>query len=514
MTCIILYMNNKITKILIANRGEIAVRIIRACKDAGIKSVAIYSECDRTALHVRLADEAYCVGPAPSKESYLNQNNIVEVIKQSGAQAVHPGYGFLAENASFAKLCENNGIIFIGPKSETIALLGDKLEARKTAIKAGLPVGPGTDFDIKDIPKAAEQAKGIGFPILVKAAAGGGGKGMRIVREGDNIVESIESAIREAGSAFGDGRVYFEKYFERPHHVEIQILADTHGHVIHLGERECSVQRRHQKVIEESPSPVMTPELRDRMGRAAVDIAKASHYVGAGTVEFLVDDKLNFYFLEVNTRLQVEHPVTEMVTGIDIVREMFRIAEGRPLSYRQEDVQWRGHAIECRIYAEDSANNFMPSTGVLHEYREPTGPGVRLDAGVVADSEIPIYYDPIISKLVVWGENRRQGIERTIRALKEYRVSGVCTTIEFALAVMQNESFQQGKYATDFIDREFPDRIFIGNRGELEQKAAMAALVYEVMNRDKHALDMSRDKRSPSSNWLMHYRREGVKRLV
>ncbi len=426
---------------------------------------------------------------------------------------MHPGYGFLAENASFARLCEDNGVIFIGPRSETIALLGDKLEARQTAIKAGLPVGPGTDFDIKDIPKAAKLAKDIGFPILVKAAAGGGGKGMRVIREGDNIVESIESAIREAGSAFGDGRVYFEKFFERPHHVEIQILADQHGNAIHLNERECSVQRRHQKVIEESPSPIMTPELRQKMGSAAVEIAKASNYVGAGTVEFLVDDLLKFYFLEVNTRLQVEHPVTEMVTGIDIVREMFRIAEGQPLSYRQEDVQTRGHAIECRIYAEDSANNFMPSTGTLKEYREPNGPGVRLDAGVVQGSEIPIYYDPIISKMIVWGEDREQCIERTIRALKEYRISGLSTTIDFALAVMNNRSFRDGKYATDFIDREFPDRKFVGNRNELERKAAMAALVYEMMHRNGHTNNMQSKRAGSVSNWLAHYRREGIKGL-
>ncbi|MBN2227319.1 MAG: acetyl-CoA carboxylase biotin carboxylase subunit [candidate division Zixibacteria bacterium] len=505
-------MTTPITKILVANRGEIAIRVIRACRDAKITSVAIYSGCDDTAYHVRLADEAYWVGPAPSRDSYLNQRRIIEVAKISGAQAIHPGYGFLAENAAFAKLCEDSGIIFIGPKSETIALLGDKLEARRTAIKAGLPVVPGTDFDITDMSQVKQNAQEIGFPILVKAAAGGGGKGMRVVRADDPLEESIASAVREAGSAFGDGRVYFERYLERPRHVEIQILADMHGNAIHLGERECSVQRRHQKVIEESPSPIMTEELRSRMGKAAVDIVKESGYIGAGTVEFLVDQDRSFYFLEVNTRLQVEHPVTEMVTGIDIVREQFRIAEGQELSFRQEDVRPYGHAIECRIYAEDPHQDFMPSTGTITEYREPAGPGIRIDSGVLSGSEIPIYYDPIIAKLVIWGRTREEAMERTLRAVMEYRISGVHTTLDFACAVMRSRGFILGDYATDFIDREFPKRDFVCRDATVEERAAIAAILYEHLSRHKVTTTMARTPQD-DSGWKAYHRARGVRRL-
>jgi len=505
-------LKRKITKILVANRGEIAVRIMRGCRDAEIKSVAIYSDCDRAAYHVRLADEVYNVGPAPSVESYLNQKKIIEIIKKSGAEAVHPGYGFLAENADFAKLCEDNDIIFIGPKSETIALLGDKLAARKMAFKAGLPVVPGTEFDIKDKKKVLSKAKEIGFPVLIKAAAGGGGKGMRVVENEDVLIESIESAAREAGSAFGDGRVYMEKYLKRPRHIEIQILTDEHGNAVYLGERECSIQRRHQKVIEESPSCAVTPELRKRMGEAAVNIALESGYIGAGTVEFLVDEDRSFYFLEVNTRLQVEHPVTEMVTGIDLVREQIKIAEGQKLSIKQEDIRPRGHAIECRIYAEDANQNFMPSTGKVTEYREPSGPGVRVDAGVVTGSEIPMYYDPIISKMIVWGKDRQEAIDRTERALKEYRISGVQSTIGFARAVMRSKVFQSGDYATDFIDAEFPDRNFDVTESEQMIKAAIAAIIYDHINsrRVKLTFKKGAEKRS---GWVQHYRTEGVKRL-
>ncbi|MFZ5981337.1 MAG: acetyl-CoA carboxylase biotin carboxylase subunit, partial [Candidatus Zixiibacteriota bacterium] len=392
--------NRKIKKILIANRGEIAVRIIRACRDLGIGSVAVYSECDRTAFHVRMADEAYFIGPSPSSESYLVPDKIIEVAKKSGADAVHPGYGFLAENAAFAEKCIRNGIIFIGPEPETIRLLGDKLLARKTALKANLPVVPGVDIGGMSPEAALEAAKEIGFPVLVKAAGGGGGKGMRVVESEELFAESLKSASNEARSAFGDGRVFIEKYLRRPRHIEIQILADRHGHCLYLGERECSIQRRHQKVIEESPSPVVTEELRMRMGEAAVNIALMSGYIGAGTCEFLVDEDMSFYFLEVNTRLQVEHPVTEMVTGLDLVREQVAVAEGEPLAYRQEDINLRGHAIECRIYAENPDEGFIPSTGRLTHYRIPAGPGVRVDSGVLLNSEIPIYYDPMIAKLV------------------------------------------------------------------------------------------------------------------
>lgn len=500
----------KIKKILVANRGEIAIRVVRACVDAGIKSVGIFSECDRTALHARMADEVYYVGDSPSKDSYLNQDKIIEIAKQSGADAIHPGYGFLAENAAFARRCEDERIIFIGPKSETIALLGDKLQARNLAIEANLPVVPGAEFDNDNLDQVGPIAKKIGYPILVKAAAGGGGKGMRVVNDPKDLTESVESAIREAGSAFGDGRVFLEKYLIEPRHVEIQVFADHHGNAIHLGERECSVQRRHQKVIEESPCPIMTPELREKMGTAAVNIVKASDYIGAGTVEFLVDRERNFYFLEVNTRLQVEHPVTEMVTGVDLVREQFRVAGGRRLSIKQEDYSPRGHAIECRIYAEDAHENFMPSTGTIGEYREPRGPGVRVDSGVVAGSQIPIYYDPIVSKMIVWGADRTEAIERTIRALREYRISGLHTTIGFAYSVMRNKNFRAGDYATDFIDREFPNRKFEYAGSDQTRKAAIAVTVFEHINRQKVLLTL---KKGPEkkSGWVTYHRAQGIK---
>jgi len=505
-------MKKKIKKILVANRGEIAIRIMRACHDAGIKSVAVFSDCDRTAYHVRLADEAYYVGPSPSRESYLDQDKIIEMVQKSGADAIHPGYGFLAENAEFARRCENENIIFIGPKSETIALLGDKLEARRLALRADLPVTPGTDFDIKDAAKVVDRATEIGFPVLVKAAAGGGGKGMRVVDSADDLIESVQSAIREAGSAFGDGRVYLEKYLIKPRHIEIQILTDSKGNAVYLGERECSIQRRHQKVIEETPSPVVTRELRERMGKAAVSIARESGYLGAGTVEFLVDQDLNFYFLEVNTRLQVEHPVTEMVTGVDLVREQIRIAEGEPMTITQDDIKPKGHAIECRIYAEDPNSNFMPSTGTIVEYREPTGPGVRVDSGVVAGSQIPVYYDPIISKLVVWGRDRMEAIERTRRALREYRISGVHSTIGFGCSVMRSPRFVMGDYATDFIDVEFPNRKFECPEADQTEKAAIAAVIYDFINRNKINTNIE-NKSKPCSAWVLHHRRTGIRRL-
>jgi len=509
-------MNTKITKVLVANRGEIAVRIIRGCADAGIKSVAIYSECDRTAYHARLADEVYYVGPSPSGESYLVQDKIIEIAKKAKADAIHPGYGFLAENADFAKLCEKSGIIFIGPMSETIALLGDKLEARRTAIEAKLPLVPGAEFDNSNISEVESIAKKIGYPVLIKAAAGGGGKGMRVVEDSSKLSESIKSAIREATSAFGDGRVFLEKYVVKPRHVEIQIMADMYGNAIHLGERECSIQRRHQKVIEESPCSIMTPELLKKMGDAAVSIVKKSKYVGAGTVEFLVDKDLNFYFLEVNTRLQVEHPVTEMVTGIDIVREQFRIAEGKKLSFQQNEIKQNGHAIECRIYAEDSEQGFMPSTGTIRNYREPSGPGVRVESGVVDGSEIPIYYDPMIAKMVVWGADRIEAIERTLRALDEYRISGLSTTIGFACAVMNNKNFRKGDYATDFIEKEFPDKRFSCHIDDIKHKAAISAAVFEYLGRQKVSVNSS-IKHSGSGTgkdgWSQYYRSRSVNRL-
>jgi acetyl-CoA carboxylase biotin carboxylase subunit len=506
-------MSKRIKKILIANRGEIAIRVIRACRDAGIISVGVYSDCDRSAYHVRVADEVHYVGPSPSRDSYLNQGKIIEIAKESKCDAIHPGYGFLAENAEFAGLCEDSGIIFIGPNSETIALVGDKLAARKTALKAGLPVIPGTDLDIKDAEKALHEAREIGFPVLVKAAAGGGGKGMRIVRSEGDFAESVESAIREAGAAFGDGRVYLEKYLTNPRHIEMQILIDSHGNAVYLGERECSIQRRHQKVIEESPSPVVSEKLRRKMGKAAVSLAREAGYIGAGTIEFLVDQELKFYFLEVNARLQVEHPVTELVTGVDLVREQIRIAEGEPVFVKQDDINPRGHAIECRIYAEDPHQDFMPSTGTITEYREPSGPGIRVDSGVVAGSEIPVYYDPIIAKLIAWGSDRREAIQRTRRALMEYRISGVHTTIGFGCSVMRSPGFMMGDYATNFIDAEFPDKVFGCAESDQTQKAAIAAAVYDHLHRHKISVTF---KKGPerSTGWVDFHRREALKRLT
>ncbi len=442
-------------KILIANRGEIAVRIIRACRELGITSVAVFSGIDRNGLHVRLSDEAYPIGPAPSEESYLNMKRIVDVAKKSKAEAIHPGYGFLAENPKFAELVKSQGLVFIGPPASAIRLLGDKMEARKTMANSGIPIVPGTEKPITNEEEAVRTAENIGYPVLVKAAAGGGGKGIRIAHNSKDIKQSIRACSSEAKSAFGDDRIYIEKYLEKPRHIEIQILADSFGNVIHLGERECSIQRRHQKVIEESPSTIVDHEMRQRMGESAVRAAKVAGYVNAGTVEFLVDPNKNFFFLEVNTRLQVEHPVTEMITGVDLAKEQIRIADGRKLSYLQEDIKWKGCAIECRIYAEDTENDFLPSVGKIKSYKEPAGPGVRVDSGLYQGYEVSLYYDPLISKLIVWAEDRQSAINRMKRALSEYRISGVMTTIPFHQKVMQNEKYLKGEISTGFIAEEF-----------------------------------------------------------
>ncbi|MDF1545022.1 MAG: acetyl-CoA carboxylase biotin carboxylase subunit [bacterium] len=506
-------MSQKITKILIANRGEIAVRIVRACRDMKIKSVAVFSEADSTAYHVRMADEAYCVGAAPSSESYLRQEKIIEVAKEAGAEAVHPGYGFLAENAEFAQKCQASGLIFIGPKPETITLLGDKIQSRRTAIDCSLPVVPGAEIDATDLADAVQKAEEIGFPVLIKATAGGGGKGMRMVPSPDEFKSALERASSEAMSAFGDGRVFVEKFLTRPRHIEIQILCDSHGHTIHLGERECSIQRRHQKLIEETPSPVVTPELRQRMGDAAINIARATEYVGAGTVEFMYNDESGeFYFLEVNTRLQVEHPVTEMVTGIDLVKEQIKIAGGEELAYTQDDIQSSGHAIECRITAEDSEQGFMPSTGTLRNYRIPAGPGVRVDSGVVIFSEVPIYYDPLIAKLVVWGKDREEAISRTRRALEEYRVSGVSTTIGFHRVVMENRRFTDGDLSTNFLTEEYPESKFQVVDEDLKEKAAIAAALDKLV-RDRRITTINVKSGSGGSNWSNYHRRGNLKKF-
>src|SRR5512142_1688821 len=410
-------------KVLVANRGEIAVRIIRACRELGIDTVAVYSEVDRSALHVRYADEAYLLGPAPSRESYLRADKIIDIAHKCGADAIHPGYGFLAEREDFAQMCLDAGIVFIGPKPSSIAAMGDKAEARATVIKAGVPVVPGTE-DVGNMTdeELLAKAPSIGFPLLIKATAGGGGKGMREVESLEEMPMLLQSARREAESAFGDGNVYLEKLLEGARHIEFQILADTFGNVIYLGERDCSLQRRHQKLIEEAPSPFADEQLRRQMGEVAVKAARSVDYLNAGTIEFLVDKDRKFFFLEMNTRLQVEHPVTELVTGVDIVAEQMRIARGRQLSYKQEDIEIRGHAIECRINAEDPYNGFLPSTGRITHSLLPTGPGVRIDTGVYPGFEITPYYDPMIAKLMVWGETRGQAILRMRRALEEYRI--------------------------------------------------------------------------------------------
>ncbi|HEY5996501.1 MAG TPA: acetyl-CoA carboxylase biotin carboxylase subunit, partial [Candidatus Deferrimicrobiaceae bacterium] len=438
-------------KILIANRGEIAVRVLRACHEMGIKAVAVYSDADRKALHIRYADEAYHIGPSPAAESYLSIDKIIDVARKSGAEAIHPGYGFLAENPKFADRCEKEKIKLIGPSAHAMRTMGSKTVARKTVQAAGVPVVPGTVEPIEREEEVLRVARQIGFPVMLKATAGGGGKGLRLVREEADLRSALRMAKSEAKSAFSDDSVYVEKYIENPRHIEIQILGDRHGNYVHLGERECSIQRRHQKVVEESPSVLVTPEIRAAMGKVAIEAARSVKYEGAGTCEFLMDRDRNFYFLEMNTRLQVEHPVTEMVTGIDIVQEQIRVAAGEPLSFRQEDVEQRGHAIECRIYAEDPDRNFFPCPGPVTSLRVPGGPGVRDDSGVYAGFEIPIYYDPIISKLVAWGRTRDEAIARMKRALRVYVVTGVKTTVPFHIRVMNNRHFIEGNFDTNFI---------------------------------------------------------------
>jgi acetyl-CoA carboxylase biotin carboxylase subunit len=444
---------NHIKKILIANRGEIAIRIMRTCRELDILTVAVFSEADRTSFHVRYADEAYYIGKAPSSESYLNIDNIIKVAKLSKADAIHPGYGFLSENAEFAQRCIDEGIIFIGPSPEVITKMGDKLTAREEMVKAGIPVVPGTRGSVSSLTDALSSIHKIGLPVMIKATAGGGGKGMRLVFNELEIMQALRASRSEARSSFGNDAVYIEKYISSPHHIEFQILADQHGNILHLFERECSIQRRHQKMIEETPSPLLTPQLRKEMGETAVKAAKTVNYTGAGTIEFLVDEKLNYYFLEMNTRLQVEHPITERVTGIDLVRQQIKIAEGHKLEFSQEDITQTGHAIECRIYAEDPDNQFMPSPGKIHKISEPLGFGVRTDGYVYEGYNIPIHYDPMISKLVVWGDTRKEAINRMRRALYEYKITGVKTSIQFLERIMNNHNFVNGKYDTNFIEK-------------------------------------------------------------
>jgi acetyl-CoA carboxylase biotin carboxylase subunit len=470
-------------KLLVANRGEIAVRVMRACRELGIRTVAIYSEADRNAFHVRHADEAYYCGKAPASQSYLDIDNVVKIARQAGAEAIHPGYGFLSENEDFAQACKDAGLVFIGPRPDTIREMGDKVIARRRMQAAGVPIVPGTTETLTDEQAVAFATK-IGLPVMIKASAGGGGKGMRLVHDEAELLPSIARARSEAKSAFGDDAVYVEKFVEEPRHIEIQIIGDRFGDAIHLFERECSIQRRHQKVIEEAPANRMTPALRDAMGRAAVAAAKAVGYEGAGTCEFLVDAKGAFYFLEMNTRVQVEHPVTELVTGIDIVKLGIRIAAGEPIGLRQEDIALNGWAIECRIYAEDPQHGFRPSPGEVLVYRPPGGPGVRNDSGVYPGAEVSVHYDPMVSKLVCWGRTRDEAIERTRRALKEFVVKGIKTSIPFHRAVMDHPVFRAGRYDTSFIERHMGEATFVQDEDERKVGVLLAAIGAYKRDRD------------------------------
>lgn len=496
-------------KIVIANRGEIAVRVIRACKEMGIKAVTVYSDADRTALHSRYADEVYYLGPPPATESYLKIEKIIDIAKKSEAEAIHPGYGFLAENEFFAKACEDNGIIFIGPNSKAINLLGDKIASKITMVKAGVPVIPGSEGAVKNEEEALKIIEKIGLPVLIKAAGGGGGKGMRVVRDKKELATAIKQAMGEAQSAFGNPTIFIEKFLDQPRHIEFQILADNYGNVVHLGERECSIQRRHQKLIEESPSAIMTPELREKMGEAAKKAVQVSGYNNAGTVEFMVDKERNFYFLEMNTRLQVEHPVTELITGIDIVKEQFKIASGEKLSLRQEDIKINGSAIECRITAEDPENNFAPSMGVITELIEPGGIGVRLDSGIYRGFEVPIYYDPLIAKLLVWAPTRREAIERMKRALDEYVIRGIKTSIPFHKMVMDNQNFITGDYDTTFIDRILGK---IEYKKENYEIAAVAAIISQMLQEKKVVAKSSDKIHSGMNPWKLAARQSMLRK--
>lgn len=471
-----------ITKIVVANRGEIAIRVMRSAREMGIKTVAVFSEADRSAPHVRYADEAVFIGAASSSQSYLVGEKILNAALKTGAEAIHPGYGFLSENASFARSVREAGLILIGPSPESMEVMGSKLAAKDAVKKYNIPLVPGTDYAITDVQKAKQIAAEVGFPILIKASAGGGGKGMRIVNDVAQFEEMMTLAVNEAISAFGDGAVFIERYVGSPRHIEVQVMGDQHGNIVHLFERECSVQRRHQKVIEEAPSSVLTSELRAEMGRCAVQVAKACDYVGAGTVEFLMDENLNFYFLEMNTRLQVEHPVTELITGIDLVKEQINVAMGLPLSFRQEDLKINGHAVEIRVYAEDPANNFLPDIGKLVTYQPPKGPGVRVDDGFEQGMSIPIYYDPMIAKLVTHGKNRAEAIDRMLRAIDEFKITGVATTLGFCRFVLKHEAFVSGKFDTHFVQMYFtPEKLNEFDSGEADVAAIVASRIQQSL---------------------------------
>ncbi len=502
-----------IQKVLIANRGEIAVRVMRSCREMGIKTVAVFSEADRAARHVLYADEACFIGPAASRESYLNIDKIIEAAKRHGADAIHPGYGFLSENSEFARRCKAEGIIFIGPDPETMDAMGDKISARKHMIAAGVPVVPGTEKPLQNVEEAKRICNEIGYPVMLKASMGGGGKGMRLIHSEAEVEEAYNTARSESMSSFGDDTVYLEKFVEEPHHIEFQILGDNYGNAIHLFERECSIQRRNQKVVEETPSPFVTPELREKMGKAAVAAAKAVNYKGAGTIEFLVDKNRNFYFLEMNTRLQVEHPITEEVVGVDLVKEQLRIANNEPLHLKQEELKQRGHAIECRICAEDTDNNFMPSPGIIKQLMEPNGIGVRIDSYVYESYEIPIYYDPMIGKLIVWATTREFAIERMRRVLYEYKITGLKTNISYLRHIMNVPDFVEGQDNTLVIPKH-QDMLkeWAGKKEEETENIAMiAAYIDYLMNLEENK-GTSSDNR-PISRWKEFGLQKGVLRI-
>jgi acetyl-CoA carboxylase biotin carboxylase subunit len=488
-------------KILVANRGEIALRVMRSVREMGIKSVAVYSEADRNAMHVRFAVEAVFIGPSPSNESYLVMQKIMDAAKQTKADAIHPGYGFLSENADFSDLVKKKGLIFIGPSGDSMRMMGSKLAAKATAEKHHIPLVPGTSKAIDDVNEAKKVAEQIGYPLLIKASAGGGGKGMRTVEHPAEFEDQMKRAVSEAASSFGDGSVFIERYVQSPRHVEIQILADNFGNTVHLFERECSIQRRHQKIVEEAPSSVLTPEIREAMGAAAVKIAKACNYSGAGTVEFLLDEKRNYYFLEMNTRLQVEHPVTEFITGLDLVKEQIHVAMGKKLSFSQTDLKIKGHAIEIRVCAEDPVNNFLPDIGTLTAYSVPLGPGVRVDDAYEEGMDIPIYYDPLIAKLIVYGSSRSEAISKMIRAIDEYKISGVSTTLSFCKFVMQHDAFTSGQFDTHFVKKYFlPESVQHQNKSE-EELAAMLAV---KLIRQQSSERQTAMKNGRSSNWKIN----------
>lgn len=469
-------------KILIANRGEIALRIMKSAREMGIKTVAIYSEADRLSPHVKYADEAVCVGPPASSESYLLGDNIIKICKELNVDGIHPGYGFLSENAEFADAVEKAGITFIGPSSESMRVMGDKLSAKAAAEKFNIPLVPGTDGAITDVEEAKRLSKEIGFPVLIKASAGGGGKGMRLVHDEDEFEGQMEMAVNEAVSAFGNGAVFIEKFVTSPRHIEIQVLCDKHGNRVHLFERECSIQRRHQKVIEEAPSAVLSDELRAKMGQTAIDVARSCDYVGVGTVEFIFDENHNYYFLEMNTRLQVEHPVTEMITGVDLVKEQIKVARGEKLSFAQDDLKINGHAMEVRVYAENPMENFMPDIGKLEVYERPHGPGIRVDDGFDEGMQVPIYYDPMISKLITHGKDRKEAIDRMIRACEDYRIVGIQTTLAFGKFVMENEHFVSGNFDTSFVDKHFDPSMLVEEQDD-EKEIAALTLAYILENK-------------------------------